>query len=140
MIRLHSITHQGHTPQLLRNRPEVCRSQQSPETLAVFLAGHHGQRQTQCLMPGLFLPQGFWFLRTMACFSLPIPVLPLGPGCVCALISLSQRAGTLYLGGEQEIPRLRASEFGILNPFSLALRSNSWKWTPKVYRGRAQTT
>lgn len=58
-------------------------------------AGHHGQQQTQCLMPGLFLLQGHRLLRTMACFTLPIPVLPLGPGCVCAPIALPESGSTL---------------------------------------------
>lgn len=48
-----------------------------------------------CLMPGLFLPQGHWLLRTMACFSLQIPFLPLDLGCVCALIPLPESGSTL---------------------------------------------
>lgn len=88
-------TQRPHVPMTQRNRPEVRHGQQSPEALAVHLAGTTVSGRPSGLMPGLFLPQGHWLLRTMASFSLQIPLLPLGPGCVCAPITLPESGSTL---------------------------------------------
>lgn len=79
-----------------------------------------------CLMPGLFLPQGHRLLRTMASFSLQIPLLPLGPGCACALTALPEGGSTLT-GRRPGDPQAKGLWVWVLNPFSLALRSNTWR-------------